>query len=452
VEDDESFRRVVCAHLEKAGHPVEPVASAEEALERLQHQEFDLVLTDVQMPGMTGLDLLRRLATERPELPVIILSAHATVENAIEALRHGAVDYLTKPFGREELLNRVGQALELQELRRENRRLKSLIQEHYDLEGMVGSSGRMQEVYRIARRVSATGATVLIQGESGTGKELLARSIHVNSRRTEGPFVPVNCAAIPESLLESELFGHTRGAFTGAVSAREGKFQAADSGSIFLDEVSELPLQVQTRLLRVLQERTVDMVGAEQPVPVDVRVIAATNRDLQEEVAAGRFREDLYYRLAVVPIRIPPLRDRREDIPDLFDHFLHTYSLEQARPLPTVDSAVYERLRDHSWPGNVRELQNTVQRMLVMTSSEHLAPADLPDNVGAPSLQSGRLIEGLLDTDLSLAEMEKRLIRAALGRHAGNQTRAARAIGVSRSTLIYRMQKYGIGANQTEDV
>ncbi|MFO7768057.1 MAG: sigma-54 dependent transcriptional regulator [bacterium] len=444
VDDDDSFRRTLTAQLDKAGHETVEAEDGRAALEVLENQQFDLILTDLQMPELDGLELLAELTRRLPETPVVVISAYATVDNAIEALRQGAYDFLTKPFEREELLTTVGKALEIQDLRKENRQLRSLIQEQYDLEGMVGRSGRMQEVYRIARRVSATDATVLVQGESGTGKELLARSIHVNSARTARPFVPINCGAIPESLLESELFGHVKGAFTGATRDKDGKFQAAEGGTVFLDEVSELPLQVQVRLLRVLQERTVDKVGAEQPVPVDVRVIAATNVDLKKAVAAGRFREDLYYRLCVVPIKLPPLRERREDIPLLFDHFLRVHSREQARPMVSVDPEVYSRLQDYSWPGNVRELENTVERMLVMTDSDRITADQLPDNVGSVPPEAGRLADRMLDTGLSLDEMERQLLEAALARNEGNQSQAARSLGITRNTLIYRMQKYGI--------
>lgn len=444
VDDDDSFRRVLSAQLEKAGQEVVEAINGRDALEKLDEYDVDLILTDLQMPEVDGLELLKHLTTHRPEIPVIILTAFATIENAIEALRRGASDYLTKPFEREELLNRVSRFLEIQDLQLENRRLKALIEERYDLEGMVGKSGRMQEVYRVARRVAATDSTVLIYGESGTGKELLARAIHANSRRADKAFVPINCGAIPAALLESELFGHTKGSFTGATRDKEGKFQAADGGTVFLDEVAELPTSLQAKLLRVLQEHTIDRVGSEQPTEVDVRILAATNRDLQDALAEGTFREDLYYRLNVVPIMLPPLRARPEDIPLLFDHFLTHYIIDRGLPPFSIDPEVYEQLLSYSWPGNVRELQNLVERLLVLTEGDRIGPEHLPGNIDASPSGTGRLIEGLVETGVRMEDVERGMMLTALQRYDWNQTRAARSLGITRNTLIYRIRKYGL--------
>ncbi|MFC1628815.1 sigma-54 interaction domain-containing protein, partial [Gemmatimonadota bacterium] len=321
------------------------------------------------------------------------------------------------------------------------------------LEGMVGRSRRMQEVYAVARRVAATDTTVLIYGESGTGKELLARAIHQSSRRAGGSFVPINCGAIPEALLESELFGHRKGAFTGAIRDNEGKFRAADGGTIFLDEVAELPLQMQVKILRVLQERTVDTIGADTAIEVDVRVIAATNQNLQLALEEGRFREDLYYRLSVVPVVIPPLRARQQDIPLLFDHFLRQSCRKQGRAMITVDPTVHERMLEYPWPGNVRELENLAERLVVMTDRDRIGLSDLPGTFSTPEPAAGRLVEGLLRAGTPLAEIEQEILSAALESNDWNQTRTARALGITRNTLIYRMRKYGLqrpALNKTE--
>ncbi len=453
VEDDDSYRRVVATQLSREGYDVWEAGDGEAALELLVDGSVDLIVTDLQMPNMGGLELLAEITAGRPDIPVIILTAHATVENAVEALRRGAVDYLTKPVERDDLLNRVGRALELEDLRRENRRLQAMIQVEYDLEGMVGRSRRMQEVYAIARRVAATDTTVLIYGESGTGKELLARAIHQNSRRADGNFVPINCGAIPEALLESELFGHRKGSFTGAIRDNEGRFRVADGGTIFLDEVAELPLQMQVKLLRVLQERTVDTIGADAPIAVDVRVIAATNQDLQLAMEEGRFREDLFYRLSVVPIVIPPLRARQQDIPLLFDHFLRQSCRNQGRSMIEVEPAVLERLLEHPWPGNVRELENLAERLVVLTDRDRIGLSDLPDTISSPEPAAGRLIDGLVASGTPLADIEQEILSAALESNDWNQTRTARNLGITRNTLIYRMRKYGLqrpARNKTE--
>ncbi len=444
VDNDESFRRVVAGQLSREGYDVWEAGEGDSALKLIEGESVDLVLTDLQMPGLDGLGLLTELTATRPDLPVIIMTAFATVENAVAALRSGAVDYLTKPIERADLLNRVGRSLELEDLRRENRRLRALVQVEYDLSGMVGRSRRMQEVFDTARRVAGTDTTVLISGESGTGKELLARAIHQNSLRASGPFIPINCGAIPETLLESELFGHRKGAFTGAIRDNEGRFRAADGGTVFLDEVGELPLQMQVKLLRVLQERAVDTIGFEVPVEVDIRIIAAANQDLQLAMRENRFREDLYYRLSVVPINIPPLRARHQDIPLLFDHFLREACRKQGREIMQVETPVYEGLLGYPWPGNVRELQNLAERLAVLIEGERITTGDLPEGIGRPEPVSERLVEGLATSGVPLAEIEKELLAVALEHNEWNQSRTARALGITRNTLIYRMRKYGL--------
>ncbi len=444
VDNDDSFRRVVAGQLSREGYDVLEAGEGGMALRLLEAESVDLVLTDLQMPGLDGLGLLAELSATRPDLPVIIMTAFATVENAVEALRRGAVDYLTKPIERADLVNRVGRSLELEDLRRENQRLRVLVQEEFDLAGMVGRSRRMQEVFDMARRVAGTDTTVLISGESGTGKELLARAIHQHSRRAEGPFIPINCGAIPETLLESELFGHRKGAFTGAIRDNEGRFRAAEGGTVFLDEVAELPLQLQVKLLRVLQERAVDTIGVDVPIEVDVRIIAASNQDLQLAMREGRFREDLYYRLSVVPISIPPLRARQQDIPLLFDHLLREACRKQGREILRVEAPVYERLLGYAWPGNVRELQNLAERLAVLIDGERITSGDLPESIGSPEPVSERMVEGLVTSGAPLAEIEKEILATSLENNDWNQSRTARALGITRNTLIYRMRKYSL--------
>ncbi|MBP1635973.1 MAG: two component, sigma54 specific, transcriptional regulator, Fis family [Acidobacteria bacterium] len=444
IDDDESLRRVVEYTLREDGYAVVTAADGRSGLARFQESAVDLVITDVRMPEMNGLDLLARLRAMQPDLPVIVLTAHGTIDAAVEAMKAGAFDYLTKPFGRDQLQASVRKALEMGALASENRQLRQIVRERLSFASMIAGSRSMHAVTDTASRVAASDATVLLEGESGTGKELLAKAIHVNSARSRGPFVTVNCAAIPEHLLESELFGHRRGAFTGAVADRQGKFEAAARGTIFLDEVGELPLLLQVKILRVLQEREVDKLGETRPVKVDVRVIAATNRDLEKMTADGAFREDLYYRLAVVSIRVPPLRERADDIPLLVDHFLAKHAGRLGRDRPAVDRAVHAAFNRYAWPGNIRELENVVERALVLDRDGVLGLDDLPDKLKASGERIGNLRLELPDEGISLEEVERELLLAALEKHDWNQTRAASYLDITRSTLLYRMQKYGL--------
>jgi two-component system NtrC family response regulator len=370
-----------------------------------------------------------------------MLTAHGTIGAAVEAMKSGAFDYITKPFTREQLRMALGKTLDVAALKRENRRLREVVAERFSFTNMIADSRAMHSVTEIAARVAHTDTTVLLEGESGTGKELLAKAIHFHSARKQGPLVVVNCAAIPENLLESELFGHRRGSFTGAISDKQGKFEAANQGTIFLDEIGDLPSTMQTKLLRVLQNREVDKVGHVRPIKVDIRVIAATNRDLETMVANGDFRDDLYYRLAVVPIRMPPLRERTDDIPRLVDHFLAKYGNGQDRT-PSVDPDVYSVFNLHGWPGNIRELENVVQRALVLDRDNVIGLDDLPDRMRDRDPRLARLRMELPDNGLSLEEVERELLLAALVKHGWNQTKAAAYLNISRSALIYRMQKF----------
>jgi two-component system NtrC family response regulator len=419
-------------------------ADGPSGLEAYQREAVDVVLTDIRMPGMEGIELLARLKAMQPELPVIMLTAFGTIDSAVEAMRLGAFDYLTKPFSRDQLRASVRKALEVAELRSENRQLREVVSERFSFANMIAGSRAMRAVSDTASRVAQTDTTVLLVGESGTGKELLARAIHFNSGRARGAFVTVNCAAIPEQLLESELFGHRRGSFTGAVADKRGKFEMANGGTVFLDEIGELAPLLQVKLLRVLQEREIDKVGETRPIKVDVRVLAATNRDLEKMIAGGTFREDLYYRLAVVSIRMPPLRERVDDIPLLVDAFLEKHAQRLGHARPAIQKDVYSAFNLYSWPGNIRELENVVERALVLDKEGVIGLDDLPDRLRTPAQRIGNVRIELPDEGISLEKVERELILTALEKHDWNQTRAAAYLDVTRSTLLYRMQKYAL--------
>jgi len=443
VDDDPSFRRVMEFQLSEDGHRVLTASSTDAAVQQLKSAAVDVIISDVKMPGDDGMELLARVKATRPDLPMIMLTAHGSINSAVEAMQRGAADYLTKPFSREQLRIVLHKTLHVAELKRENRQLRETIADRFSFEHMIAESPAMQQVTEMAARVAQSDATVLLEGESGTGKELLAKAIHFHSTRRERPIVVVNCAAIPENLLESELFGHRRGSFTGAVADKPGKFEAANGGTIFLDEIGELPVTMQAKLLRVLQSQEVDKIGDVRPVRVDVRVIAATNRDIEKMVAAGDFREDLYYRLAIVAIRMPPLRERTDDIPRLVQHFLGRHH-RAAQPPPQVDVAVSSAFNRYGWPGNIRELENVVQRALVLDRDGVIGLDDLPERLMTREPTLARLRMKLPDEGLSLEDVERELLIAALTRHDWNQTRAAAYLNISRSALIYRMQKFGL--------
>jgi two-component system NtrC family response regulator len=441
IDDDESLRRVMEFSLTEAGYAVRAVAGGEEGLRLFEKDPFDAVVTDITMPGMSGMEVLRQVRERDARIPVIIITAYGTIESAVEAMKQGAFDYITKPFNRDELRITLEKALRMRRLEHENVELRAEIRGRYRFEEIVGTSEKVREVLETAGRVASSDASVLITGESGTGKELLARGIHYSSPRANGPFVAVNCAAIPETLIESELFGHVKGAFTGAIRDKEGKFELADGGTLFLDEIGELRVDLQSKILRALQEKTVDRVGGSRPVPVDARVIAATNRDIERAVKDGKFREDIYYRLSVITLHMPPLRERKEDIPILAEHFLKKYN--KSEPV-TLSPDTLEALKAYGWPGNVRELENVIQRASVLRRGNEITRAELPDKLTKEERGVEDIILNLPEEGISLEELEKSLIIKALEKHKGNQTRAAEYLGITRPTLIYRMEKYGL--------
>ncbi len=449
VDDDASLRRILEYNLAEEGHSVATAKSAEDALRVLERTSFDLVLTDIKMSGMDGMDLLRRVKDEAPDTQVIVITAFGTIEMAVEAMKAGAFEYITKPFNRDELKLAARKALRVKNLETENVRLKREVTRKYGFENIVGDSPPMQRVFRLVEKVADTDAPILITGESGTGKELVARAIHYRSRRFERPFLAVNCAAIPRELLESELFGHVKGSFTGAVRDRPGKFEEAKGGTLFLDEIGELPVELQAKILRALQEMEVTPVGSNAAVRVSARIVTATNRDLEEEIGEGRFREDLYYRLAVVPVHMPSLRERPEDVPLLVAHFLK--SLAPGEPV-TVTPKALEALKAYTWKGNVRELENTIERLLILRESDCIDLTDLPEKIRHPATEAGKggFQFTLPPEGIGLEEAEKALIEEALRRTGWNQSRAAQLLRVPRHILLYRMEKFGIPKKQRD--
>jgi len=437
IDDDDSLRRVTEFTLHEAGYRVVCASSGEEGIRLFGQEEPAVVITDMQMPGLSGEEVLHRVKQQRPETAVIVITAYGTVEKAVEAMKLGAFDYLTKPFGRDELRLTVERALAFQGLTAENRRLRETLADRFDFSRLIGNSEQMQRVFDVVRRVAASEATVLLIGESGTGKELVARALHHGSDRREGPFVAVNCAALPADLLESELFGHRRGAFTGAVKDRQGKFAQADGGTLFLDEIGELPLELQPKLLRALQERVVEPLGG-TPRRIDVRLVAATNRNLDAAMREGRFREDLYYRLAVIPLGLPTLRQRRDDIPLLLRHFLVKHGASAVK----IEEEALRQLVAHDWPGNVRELENLVERLVLLRRDDTIGVADLPWR-SAPR-ESGSGVLNLPPEGYSLEELEREAVVTALRRTGWNQTKAAAFLRIPRHTLLYRMEKFQI--------
>jgi DNA-binding NtrC family response regulator len=441
IDDDDSLRRVMEFSLAESGYRVQVAASGEDGLRLLEQEAFDAVITDITMPGMSGMEVLARVQQRDEGLPVVVITAYGTIESAVLAMKKGAFDYITKPFNRDELRLTLDKALRMRRLEKENAELRAEVTDRYRFESIIGVSEKIKDVLALAGRVAASNASVLITGESGTGKELLAKGIHYNSLRAEGPFVAVNCAAIPENLIESELFGHVKGAFTGAVKDREGKFESAAGGTLFLDEIGDLRVDLQAKILRALQEREVDRVGGNRPIHLDVRVIAATNKDIERAVKEGGFREDLYYRLSVVTLHMPPLRERRDDIPLLIDHFLKKFNPGEE---PRFDDGAISTMKAYGWPGNVRELENVIERASVLKRGDVMTLADLPEKLKKEKGPVENIILNLPDEGISLEELEKSLIVKALEKHKGNQTRAAEYLGITRPTLIYRMEKYGI--------
>ena len=447
VDDEPVQREMIGGFLKKQGFEVIAADSAERALELFRQDAFDLVLTDQKMAEMSGLELLQAVHTINAETPVILITAFGTIEAAVTALKHGAIDYLTKPLNLDELLYRIRQVSDRYRIINENRELREALQDRHRIEGIIGESGAMLEVLSIVRRVAPSEATVLIRGESGTGKELIAKAIHFGSPRARGPLVKVNCAALPEALLESELFGHEKGAFTGALTSRQGRFELANGGTIFLDEIGDLPLHLQAKLLRVLQEREFEKVGSSRPIRVNVRIMAASHRPLEDLIKAGQLREDLYYRLNVVTIFIPPLRERRSDVALLLDHFLRQYAEKNGKTIRGLTPEGRDILLRYDYPGNVRELENIIERAVVLTRDDVIGSGDLPLTVQEPEVADGDR-----ETNLTAAveALERRMIRDALARSDGIQTRAAELLGMGERALRYKLTKYGFREEDSE--
>ena len=463
VDDEEHIRKIMCIMLGKHGYNCRAAASGEEALTLINQESFDAVFTDMKMPGIDGLELLARIKSDYPELVVVMVTAFASMDTAIQAMKAGAYDYVAKPFKEDEIVLILEKALERGRLLDENRLLKKQIKERFDLSVFLGQSPAMQKVFDIIAKVAETRATVLITGESGTGKELAARSIHQNGPRRERPFVPVNCGAIPPNLMESEFFGHVKGAFTGADQAKKGLIAESDGGTLFLDEVAELPLEMQVKLLRALQEEEVRRVGELSARKVDLRVVAATNKNLPEEVEAGRFREDLFYRLNVISLQMPPLRDRPEDIPMLAGHFLKQAVEKNGLEPKKLAPAAMRLLVEQKWAGNVRALRNAIEQGAVMSEGETISPEDFPFAAPPPAASvaswpahrppdgdgiSVYIPEEVVDLKAALKEVtetaEKIIIERVLKEHAGNRTHAAEALGLSRRALITKVQTYNL--------
>jgi two-component system response regulator PilR (NtrC family) len=446
VDDERSMQEFLEILLRKEGYEVATAGDVDGALVALESDDYDLVISDIQMPGKSGLDLLRAIRAAQPDALVIMITAFATTETAIAAMKEGAYDYLTKPFKVDEIRLVVQKALEKKLLASENARLRHELRNERRERPLVGNSPRMQQLYEMISRVAATKTNVLIVGESGTGKELVARAIHAESERSERPFVALNCAAIPENLLESELFGHVKGAFTGAVGNKAGLFEMADGGTLFLDEVGEITAPLQVKLLRAIQEKTIRRVGGTSDRRIDVRILAATNRRLEEEVAAGRFREDLYYRLNVIQLQLPSLRERMEDLPLLVHHFVEKYARELAKPVRGLSDEAMQRLRAHAFPGNVRELENVVERAVALSrgdwiDADALPPALLGPPDGRPALpQPGAPVQ----LDHLVADYERGLLLEALRRAGGVKKRAAQLLGISFRSFRYRLEKLGL--------
>jgi nitrogen regulation protein NR(I) len=460
ADDEANLRRLLAAQLQQDGYEVHTVADGREAIAALKEHHIDALITDLRMPHVDGLQLLRHCQETQPELPVILITAHGTVETAVEAMRNGAFDFISKPFDRTEMQSVVAKAVRTREAQKRDVELEPEERGRYRI---IGQSDGMLAIYAILEKVADTPATVLITGESGTGKELIARALHENSSRRDKPFIRVNCGAIPRDLMEAELFGYERGAFTGAVTSKPGRFELAHEGTLFLDEISEIPVEMQVKLLRAIQEGEIDRVGGIRPIAVDVRLVAATNRDLKQEIAAGRFREDLYYRLNVVPIHLPPLRERRSDIPLLIEQFLVKQAARLKKGAMHLTPEALEAMMAYGWPGNIRELENVVERTVLLTEGNTIRARDLPPEIqralgraaggGAAAVDVAESEEDVVgdahgglkeQVREATARLEKELIVRALAQTGGNVTQAARLLKISRKSLQIKMKELGL--------
>ncbi len=449
VDDEKNYPMIIGELLEEEGYTTLTASSGMEALDILNTELIDLVLSDVKMPGMSGIQLLEKIKEIKPDIPVIIMTAFGSVEKAVEAMHKGAYTFILKPFENQALIAHIAKAISVYRIVLENKTLKDAVRSRYSFDNIVGKSKPMQEIYELIKKVGPSNANFLIEGESGTGKELVAKSIHYNSPRKNKPLVAVNCSAFAETLLESELFGHEKGAFTGANATKKGRFEMSEGGTLFLDEIGELPISLQVKLLRVLQEKTIERVGGTQTIPVDFRLIAATNKNLEQEVKNGNFREDLYYRLNVVKAIIPPLRERSEDIPLLIKHFITKYTNEQytTSKVTDIDPKSIKMLCDHQWQGNVRELENTIERSVILCSNTIITPSDLPLEVRQANTSPALDLEGIPE-DAGLAEtltaVEKRMIKRAMRLSGNVQTKAAQLLGIGKSGLNQKLKKFNL--------
>jgi len=451
IDDEADNREALSLLLSQAGYKVRTASSGEEGLEILLENPFEIVITDLFLPGVSGIDILKKVKEESPFTNVILITGHASAETAVEAMKEGAFDYITKPFNFDQLKILVVKALEKSRLVSENLYLRQQLRGKYKFANIIGHSLAMQAVFSRLEKIVNTDSTILILGESGTGKELVAKAVHFNSPRREKPFIAINCGAIPAELLESELFGHVRGAFTGAVSDKPGKFELANRGTIFLDEIATMPMHLQMKLLRVLQEQEIERVGGNRRIQLNVRVISATNADLEERVREGYFREDLYYRLNVIPITLPPLRDRREDVPLLARHFLQKTCREMKKTLMALSPEAMRALENYQWPGNVREMENVIERTVALTDGESIGLHDLPPNIDSGEAGPSQLPTGPLSltaTGINLPEIvgdiERRMIVQALDLSGGVKARAAELLGLNRTTLVEKIKRLGI--------
>ncbi|MBI5529270.1 MAG: sigma-54-dependent Fis family transcriptional regulator [Deltaproteobacteria bacterium] len=447
ADDEVNILKVLSAMLRREGYDVHAAQDGVEALKAFGQKVFDAVITDLKMPGMDGMTLLREIAKKDPDVPVIIITAHGTVDTAVEALKTGAFDYITKPFEQDDLKAVIAKALKTRELRTADQRVEPAERGRVPI---IGTSAAIREVHSLIARVAGSDSTVLITGESGTGKELVAAALHAGSPRAARPFIKINCAAIPRELMESELFGHERGAFTGAVASKPGRFELADGGTLFLDEIGDLPLEMQAKLLRVLQEAAFERVGGLKTIKVDVRLIAASNRDLQKDIEAGKFRDDLYYRVNVVPIEIPALRERRDDIPLLTEHFVDKYNRRHHKMVQLVTAEAMNYLVNYPWPGNVRELENLIERLILLGGPDTIAADDLPEEIVSrqvpPPIPKMEIRTGSMKDIVkqATAELERDLITRALDETGGNVTRAAQKLGISRKSVQIKMKELGL--------
>lgn len=440
VDDDSYVREATEAILCSRNYDVDTAPEAKTALQKLDESDYELILSDIRMPGMSGLELLEAARAKVPDIHIIMMTAFGTVENAVEAMKKGAYDYIQKGTDPTEVELVVERALKYQETERENRRLRSELQDKYNFSNMIGKAHNMEQIFDLIDTVADSRATVLVTGESGTGKELVARALHYNSTRHSGPFIRLNCAALPKDLMESELFGHEKGAFTGAIKQTRGRFEMADGGTLLLDEISEIDPSLQAKLLRVLQEREFERIGSTQTIKIDVRIVATTNRDLQKEVEEGNFREDLYYRLNVIELGLPPLRERKEDIPSLVTSFIERFNHENGKNINSIDESALELLMQYDWPGNVRELENYIERAVVVSRGPMLEGVDFPKKLSAGP--SGRQDQGL-QVGMTVHEVERQLIMKTLESCRGNRTEAATTLAISTRTLRNKLHEYG---------